>query len=217
MCDDRILICFQKFVSLIFWTTAPVPIHSLFSCDLLSKICIFDILNNRYTNMSIVDSVVICFQKFVSLIFWTTNNNNVSTGYMLWFAFKNLYLWYSEQQKPSKPLRTLSCDLLSKICIFDILNNMFPELPEFGWLWFAFKNLYLWYSEQHMQLYGVVKFSCDLLSKICIFDILNNILLCIKSEDTVVICFQKFVSLIFWTTRYRQFVVLHRVVRNVRK
>ena len=43
----------------------------------------------------------------------------------------------------------ISCDLLSKICIFDILNNRRVRDLHKRMLWFAFKNLYLWYSEQH--------------------------------------------------------------------
>ena len=36
-------------------------------CDLLSKNCIFDLINNTKQTMSLWKWVVICFQKIVSL------------------------------------------------------------------------------------------------------------------------------------------------------
>jgi len=38
-------------------------------CELLSKNCIFDILNNFTNAVSLQNEVVNCFQKIVSLIF----------------------------------------------------------------------------------------------------------------------------------------------------
>ena len=38
-------------------------------CELLSKVCIFDILNNRCKEKHTLAAVVNCSQKFVSLIF----------------------------------------------------------------------------------------------------------------------------------------------------
>ena len=167
--------CFQKFVSLIFWTTNRKVIWTSWSCELLSKVCIFDILNNKPNGRASEQLVVNCFQKFVSLIFWTTVDLTMSFKYMLWIAFKSLYLWYSEQQLYYSLQNQYCCELLSKVCIFDILNNLFsfnlyiayvvncfqkfvslifwttePHiLQRSSPLWIAFKSLYLWYSEQH--------------------------------------------------------------------
>ena len=41
---------------------------SMFSCDLLSKNCIFDLINNNPIYIDYTKPVVICFQKIVSLI-----------------------------------------------------------------------------------------------------------------------------------------------------
>jgi len=218
--------CFQKIVSLIFWTTinrlffqvcelwiAFKKLYLWYSeqlvrfnpkvckcCELLSKNCIFDILNNCFLLLSLQKSVVNCFQKIVSLIFWTTIMSNSTNERRLWIAFKKLYLWYSEQLACVLWRCRARCELLSKNCIFDILNNPVPEdsTPEqvvncfqkivslIFWttllplgharpkLWIAFKKLYLWYSEQLSKLAG--------------------------SSRYVVNCFQKIVSLIFWTT-----------------
>ena len=119
---------------------------------------------------------------------------------MLWIAFKKLYLWYSEQQSKRSDRYPASCELLSKNCIFDILNNHQVFLW-FSWLlWIAFKKLYLWYSEQRIFILNHHGESCELLSKNCIFDILNNAPDFFNTSKYVVNCFQKIVSLIFWTT-----------------
>ena len=244
--------CFQKLVSLIFWTTSPYMVmqsnmlwiafknlylwysEQLFvifnvrhsCCELLSKTCIFDILNNEQRINNTTLTVVNCFQKLVSLIFWTTPYRKLSFHEPLWIAFKNLYLWYSEQRNAIPSLLFACCELLSKTCIFDILNNLvsdqtfedvvvncFQKLVSLiFWttiilqvlsnlpLWIAFKNLYLWYSEQLPIWIPWWLQCCELLSKTCIFDILNNRIQIYCSSDLVVNCFQKLVSLIFWTT-----------------
>jgi len=244
--------CFQKIVSLIFWTTPLATTSKLlslwiafkklylwyseqrkskrwkrvWSCELLSKNCIFDILNNSTSIPKSVLAVVNCFQKIVSLIFWTTFNYEFSSPLLLWIAFKKLYLWYSEQQQFERCFFHDCCELLSKNCIFDILNNWLSHLNKrlhvvncfqkivslIFWttskgmwemnyqLWIAFKKLYLWYSEQPHFNADMICGSCELLSKNCIFDILNNKIHIFLFFICVVNCFQKIVSLIFWTT-----------------
>ena len=195
-------------------------------CELLSKTCIFDILNNLSSLFCLIRSVVNCFQKLVSLIFWTTDKLWQLMRDELWIAFKNLYLWYSEQLCQLYFQSSICCELLSKTCIFDILNNRtlplglqpivvncFQKLVSLifwttmllnGYamlmLWIAFKNLYLWYSEQLPVTDKPHLFRCELLSKTCIFDILNNLHAKNPWWLVVVNCFQKLVSLIFWTT-----------------
>ena len=144
--EKLIVVVLSKIVSLIFWTTRMHGWNGRSCCELLSKI--------------------------VSLIFWTTLRcgwmTNTRCG-----AFKKLYLWYSEQIILNLNNYQLSCELLSKNCIFDILNT---------WCFNCSKLL------------AVV-----VLSKI-IFDILNNFSWIIPWVIVVVNCFQKIVSLIFWTT-----------------
>ena len=41
----------------------------------------------------------------------------------LWIALKSWYLWYSEQQIHYRYDKLYSCELLSKVDIFDIRNN----------------------------------------------------------------------------------------------
>ena len=170
--------------------------------------------------------VVNCFQNSVSLIFWTTLMNTIIHEIVLWIAFKILYLWYSEQLRFPRISATSGCELLSKFCIFDILNNLhsghtqqgevvncfqnsvslifwttsFRELKSTRELWIAFKILYLWYSEQLPATTRLLRTGCELLSKFCIFDILNNLWPGIYAAFLVVNCFQNSVSLIFWTT-----------------
>ena len=113
----------------------------------------------------------------------------------MWIALKSWYLWYSEQlfirffscervvncsQKlislifgttPRLLLRwPLCCELLSKVDIFDIRNNMDGIEVCQDLLWIALKSWYLWYSEQLtfsiVILYHVVNCSQKLISLI---------------------------------------------------
>ena len=144
--------------------------------------------------------VVNCFQKFVSLIFWTTNVYLLVRVGLLWIAFKSLYLWYSEQHGERVTILIVCCELLSKVCIFDILNNKWISTE---WIdgvvncFQKFVSLIFW-TTNYNRCHG--HFGCELLSKVCIFDILNNERRIFSSLSQVVNCFQKFVSLIFWTT-----------------
>ena len=143
---------------------------------------------------------MICFQLLVSLVFWTTKTKWLWLTRKMWFAFNYWYLWYSEQQTYGLYKGGYCCDLLSIIGIFGILNNLIlitllisfvvicfqllvslvfwttllPLSLCLRWLWFAFNYWYLWYSEQLNSGCGKLKDSCDLLSIIGIFGILNN-------------------------------------------
>ena len=121
----QVVNCFQKFVSLIFWATVRIQGAVQVCCELLSKVCIFDILSNFDSLRLLLHCVVNCFQKFVSLIFWATYCFYISYISMLWIAFKSLYLWYSEQLHCCGGRGAFGCELLSKVCIFDILSNKF--------------------------------------------------------------------------------------------
>ena len=192
--------CFQKFISLIFETTALyfvlnytplwIAFKSLYlwyskqlyglsdleklRCELLSKVYIFDIRNNCISNLLVLFAVVNCFQKFISLIFETTLKWTIFSFGSLWIAFKSLYLWYSKQQQTLRLCNGNCCELLSKVYIFDIRNNSFKNRSGLRLLWIAFKSLYLWYSKQPLNQLWIPYSSCELLSKVYIFDIRNN-------------------------------------------
>ena len=141
---------------------------------------------------------------------------------MLWFAFKKLYLWSDKQLTLNTYVCPESCDLLSKNCIFDLINNSDTMVGIVAKLWFAFKKLYLWSDKQPRRVMTGRLICCDLLSKNCIFDLINNAVLLYQSPEelwfafkklylwsdkqldkelrgmkNVVICFQKIVSLIW--------------------
>ena len=147
----------------------------IFCCELLSKVYIFDIRNNNREKFPIWEWVVNCFQKFISLIFETTWHLYTWNRWALWIAFKSLYLWYSKQHVRKKPVLVKGCELLSKVYIFDIRNNVSLQQKA--------KSM-----------------SCELLSKVYIFDIRNNVVTGKVRFSYVVNCFQKFISLIFETT-----------------
>ena len=122
----------------------------------------------------------------------------------LWFAFKKLYLWYSEQRNFSMNAQVEVVICFQKIVSLIFWTTASNRISKSTELWFAFKKLYLWYSEQLFVVSITYSICCDLLSKNCIFDILNNVYFCHIFDDVVVICFQKIVSLIFWTTHLQR-------------
>ena len=202
------------------------PVTDWDSCDLLSKVCIFGIRNNAWLSMMHLSSVVTCSQKFVSLVSGTTKAWTRDGHSRLWLALKSLYLWYPEQHFSELFLKKKSCDLLSKVCIFGIRNNPSTfgmkaiyvvtcsqkfvslvsgttrrrDIMGVQVLWLALKSLYLWYPEQHRDIYQSDQLCCDLLSKVCIFGIRNNELWTSPVPFSVVTCSQKFVSLVSGTT-----------------
>ena len=155
-----------------------VPLCSIISdstrCELLSKVDIFDIRNNRPSRAAPLHAVVNCSQKLISLIFGTTFLLHLTLLFLLWIALKSWYLWYSEQLNKQYLASSTGCELLSKVDIFDIRNNRIATHPHstcvvncsqklisliFGTtitpltessrrLWIALKSWYLWYSEQ---------------------------------------------------------------------
>ena len=141
--------CSQKLISLIFGTTVEwwlqyrdglwIALKSWYlwyseqlifdylpnngCCELLSKVDIFDIRNNYLQKRTAKNGVVNCSQKLISLIFGTTKTYRTAIRYKLWIALKSWYLWYSEQHNKIRQQSICSCELLSKVDIFDIRNN----------------------------------------------------------------------------------------------
>ena len=62
-------------------------------------------------------------------------------------------------------------------------------------LWIAFKNWYLWRYKQHVGWTRLLIACCELLSRIGIFDVINNIDIDEEGNELVVNCFQELVSL----------------------
>ena len=195
------MICFQKIVSLFWRTTRGLffrkasalwfAFKKLYLCsdeqpimDICKKVC-----------------VVICFQKIVSLFWRTTNSIRLICRFVLWFAFKKLYLCSDEQQLQFPLHQPFVVICFQKIVsLFWRTTNIKLSTCAL-WLWFAFKKLYLCSDEQLEIMSKLVAESCDLLSKNCIFVLTNNLISIVRLILQVVICFQKIVSL-FWRTTY---------------
>ena len=150
----------------------------------------------------------------------------------MWIAFKNLYLCCLKQLIAALILAETGCELLSKICIFVVWNNIplwvlssssvvncFQKFVSLlsettyccintcgNGLWIAFKNLYLCCLKQRRYLRSSLHYCCELLSKICIFVVWNNIILANANNNSVVNCFQKFVSLLSETTKLHGYI-----------
>ena len=144
--------------------------------------------------------VVNCFQKLLSSWWRTTINKDSYITNLLWIAFKNYYLRDEGQLCTDLELRSLSCELLSKIIIFVmkdnnyerfiieiVVVNCFQKLLSSWWrttnswqnisevsLWIAFKNYYLRDEGQRNKCCITRWCSCELLSKIIIFVMKDN-------------------------------------------
>ena len=170
-------------------------------CELLSKICIFVVWNNPHRNIRRPQRVVNCFQKFVSLLSETTDNRFCIFVLSLWIAFKNLYLCCLKQLLPERLSRSPCCELLSKICIFVVWNNIPLWVLSSSSVVNCFQKFVSLLSETTL---GVFAIYCVLLW----IAFKNLYLCCLKQliglallKIRVVNCFQKFVSLLSETTR----------------
>ena len=194
-------------------------------CELLSKIIIFVMKDNNCNLYKIVCRVVNCFQKLLSSWWRTTGRSAFSSSPWLWIAFKNYYLRDEGQQHHRTRNHYLSCELLSKIIIFVMKDNIqktsslrmvvvncFQKLLSSWWrttktekrsiqtmLWIAFKNYYLRDEGQRFIWYNCFYYSCELLSKIIIFVMKDNDNTSFASICFVVNCFQKLLSS-WWRT-----------------
>ena len=166
--------CFQKFVSLTSETAYHKKGTEDESCELLSKICIFDIGNSRLWVHTYTPVVVNCFQKFVSLTSETAHGDFNNDFNKLWIAFKNLYLWHRKQHWLNASFTHACCELLSKICIFDIGNSYQYFDIHLLYVVNCFQKFVSLTSETAAEITNREACSCELLSKICIFDIGNS-------------------------------------------
>ena len=102
-----------------FWKTDNLPN----CCELLSKIIIFVMKDNKERISVFALPVVNCFQKLLSSWWRTTNLQYLADTMSLWIAFKNYYLRDEGQQIKKIVSVNYRCELLSKIIIFVMKDN----------------------------------------------------------------------------------------------
>ena len=172
--NETVVNCSQKLISLIFGTTTPLTYAPTASCELLSKVDIFDIRNNKKSTNNSHLTVVNCSQKLISLIFGTTAGSSFIAATWLWIALKSWYLWYSEQHEVLLFHDARRCELLSKVDIFDIRNNLSTDTSICRPVVNCSQKLISLIFGTTSSETCVPLFSCELLSKVDIFDIRNN-------------------------------------------
>ena len=139
---------FQNFVSLWSETVHLFVTTDKLGCELVSKFCIFVVWNSTYCALKRQCLVVNWFQNFVSLwsetvswkystkitscelvskfcifVVWNSCDSLVSTRSRLWIGFKILYLCGLKQSPPLILQNAISCELVSKFCIFVVWNS----------------------------------------------------------------------------------------------
>ena len=143
----RLLWIAQKLISLIFGTTTKPKTCNPLSCELLSKVDIFDIQINKPFLLSYKSE--------------------------LWCSL-SWYLWYSEQLDKAVNTGLLGCELLSKVDIFDIRNNFTQRVTRLMSVVNCSQKLISLIFGTTRRRMEIGIFSCELLSKVDIFDIRNN-------------------------------------------
>ena len=89
----------------------------------------------------------------------------------------------------------MSCELVSKFCIFVVWNSSDANLIRANLLWIGFKILYLCGLKQYLFAFWIKYPRCELVSKFCIFVVWNSNLIVFSRLLIVVNWFQNFVSL----------------------
>ena len=113
------------------------------SCELVSKFCIFVIWNSIVLLQWKFIAVVNWFQNFVSLWSETVIFRFYLRNSKLWIGFKILYLCDLKQLDGDLDNVAVSCELVSKFCIFVIWNSWVEKKDYYEQLWIGFKILYL--------------------------------------------------------------------------
>ena len=119
-----VVICFQKCIFVVLETTYYRQSQSTMRCDLLSKMYLCRIGNNWSNLAEQEETVVICFQKCIFVVLETTLKYSSFFSLSLWFAFKNVSLSYWKQRWNSSGFTIKCCDLLSKMYLCRIGNNI---------------------------------------------------------------------------------------------
>ena len=203
--------CSQKLISLIFGTTKTSIILPFSRLWIALKSWYLWYSEQLQKTHGYNKRVVNCSQKLISLIFGTTQAFNRYIWRLLWIALKSWYLWYSEQHRLNRMTANVVVNCSQKLISLIFGTTRQYSTPQPAQLWIALKSWYLWYSEQRRSIrYGWTK-SCELLSKVDIFDIRNNMLTSNSCTYNVVNCSQKLISLIFGTTRQRCCIILMRL------
>ena len=110
----------------------------------------------------------------------------------------------------------MGCELLSKVYIFDIRNNLKPDEVAILQVVNCFQKFISLILETTLKAYIWETDCCELLSKVYIFDIRNNCCAHVSAKRSVVNCFQKFISLILETTRCIHLAINQKYIKGIR-
>ena len=165
---------FQNFVSLwsetVLWEFQEQTIvlwigfKILYLCDLKQCLPAGDVSNSCCELVS----------KFCIFVIWNSVNMQQNSRYQLWIGFKILYLCDLKQFSWRICRKLCCCELVSKFCIFVIWNSMHLKSKRQKQLWIGFKILYLCDLKQSVWWVDRWVYSCELVSKFCIFVIWNS-------------------------------------------
>ena len=131
---------------------------------------------------------MICLKNCTFVESTTTHLRQIIDYKMLWFAWKIVPLWNQQQPTTGATTIKIGCDLLEKLYLCGINNNMYYCRYDQIGLWFAWKIVPLWNQQQQRFLLGTKIIRCDLLEKLYLCGINNNRIGDQAMCKTVVIC-----------------------------
>ena len=170
------------------------------SCDLLSEFSFVTVLSNYVPKLSTIASVVICFQSFLSLLFFQTSSQRWPCGQRLWFAFRVFFRYCSFKQGLPQYSNYYGCDLLSEFSFVTVLSNLWKSAIDYWLVVICFQSFLSLLFFQTCSCRYIVFRGCDLLSEFSFVTVLSNTERIIPVILAVVICFQSFLSLLFFQT-----------------
>ena len=120
----KVVNCFQKLLSSWWRTTTESAINQLGLLWIAFKNYYLRDEGQLCNLFNIGHTVVNCFQKLLSSWWRTTQQQFFYEELQLWIAFKNYYLRDEGQLKKDGDIRMNGCELLSKIIIFVMKDNL---------------------------------------------------------------------------------------------
>ena len=164
--------------------------NSVHSCELLSNLYLYIVVDNTMQCRVMVVRLWIAF-KFVSLHRGRQHNNRKIHTIDSCELLSNLYLYIVVDNFVNNVMRVVSgCELLSNLYLYIVVDN-FPILGRnTNMLWIAFKFVSLHRGRQRGDENDKIQHSCELLSNLYLYIVVDNPFRRFTLPKEVVNCFQ---------------------------
>ena len=178
-------------------------VSRLRGCDLLENSYLCGISNNYPFRKYHIKTVVICLKIRTFVVSATTYGLDTIEGFMLWFAWKFVPLWYQQQPSKRKGDTRYCCDLLENSYLCGISNNYKTVETLRFIVVICLKIRTFVVSATTAERQERAGLRCDLLENSYLCGISNNLRQCANLFYLVVICLKIRTFVVSATTDYR--------------